>query len=92
MDEKELQEKLASGEYSISPRSGRLRKKFRTKKKKSPFSKRKIKKSVARVLWILMILAFLVSLFILIPEMNQENTKNKWYDNTNQGGYKRPQR
>lgn len=88
MDEKELQEKLASGDYSISPRSGRLRKKTKKKKKKSPFSKRKIKKGVSRVLWILMIIAFLASLFILVPEMNQDNSKNKWYD-SNQG-FKKP--
>lgn len=91
MDEKELQEKLASGEYSISPRSGRLRKKIRTKKKKSTFSTHKLKKNMSRILWILMIMAFLLSLFILIPEMNQENSKSKWYDNSNQG-FKKPQR
>ncbi|MFM8431878.1 MAG: hypothetical protein ACKOA1_03685 [Bacteroidota bacterium] len=91
MEEKELQEKLASGDYSISPRSGRLRKKIRTKKKKSSFSTRKLKKGVSRALWILMILGFLISLFILIPELNQDNSKNKGYDNSGQG-FKKPQR
>jgi preprotein translocase subunit SecG len=75
MDEKELQEKLASGEYSISPRSGRLRKRIRTKNKKSSLSKRKIKKNMTRLMWVLMILAFLFSLAVLLPQLNQSGQR-----------------
>ena len=81
MDEKEIQEKLASGEYSLSPRSGRLRKRIKKTKKKPLYSKKKFNKLFVKIVWILMILAFIASLFILIPEMGQTNY-NKNIDNT----------
>jgi hypothetical protein len=81
MDEKELAEKLASGEYSISPRSGRLRKRIKKvekKKKKRPlYSKRKLDKLMIKIVWVLMIVAFLVSIIILLPEMSDPGIKNK---------------
>lgn len=80
MDEKELAEKLASGEYTISPRSGRLRKRIRTekKKKKRPlYSKRKLDKFMIKVVWILMIIALVASVVILFPELNDRSLKNK---------------
>lgn len=80
MDEKELAEKLASGEYSISPRSGRLRKKIRkekTKKKRPLYSKRKVNKVFIKVVWALVILAFVASVVVLLPEITKTNTKNK---------------
>lgn len=82
MEEKELQEKLASGEYSISPRSGRLRKRIKKTKKKPLYSKKKVNKLLVRIVWILMILALIGSLFILIPEMGQTNYNNKNIDNS----------
>jgi hypothetical protein len=91
MDEKELQEKLASGEYSISPRSGRLRKKIRKNTKKKPlYSHRKVNKLFVRVVWALLIVGFLASLFILIPEMSESNLKSKGYENTQSTQFKRP--
>jgi len=80
MDDKELAEKLASGDYSISPRSGRLRKRIRKekkKKKRSLYSKRKLDKLMVKAVWIIMIIAFLVSIFILLPEMSDPGLKNK---------------
>ncbi|MFM2136809.1 MAG: hypothetical protein RL021_2209 [Bacteroidota bacterium] len=80
MDEKELAEKLASGEYSISPRSGRLRKRIRKekKKKKRPlYSKKKLDKLMIKVVWVLMIIALIASIAILFPELNNQSVKNK---------------
>ena len=84
MEDDKLAEKLASGEYSISPRSGRLRKRIRLeenkkkKKKKSPvYSKRKANKFLVKLVWILMIIAFIISVAILLPEITQTNSKNK---------------
>lgn len=78
MDERTLKEKLASGEYSISPNSGRLRKRVRIKKKKTPmFSKRRMKKYGQLALWALLILAFLTSLIIVFPELNIESSNKK---------------
>jgi hypothetical protein len=77
MDERTLQEKLASGEYSISPRSGRLRKRMRIKKKNPLVSKRRMKKYGQTALWVLLILAFIASLIIVFPELNIESTNKK---------------
>ncbi|MCC7233419.1 MAG: hypothetical protein IT242_10775 [Bacteroidia bacterium] len=83
--DQEILDKLATGEYEISPRSGRLRKRVRIKKKKSFFSRRRVKKYGRYALWILLIAAFLFSLVIVIPELNivsdskksnQEKTNN----------------
>lgn len=83
--DQETLDKLATGEYSISPRSGRLRKKIKLKKKKSAFfSKSRLKKQGIKALWVLLVLAFLASLIIVLPELdlnsgnkkiNQEKTK-----------------
>ncbi len=83
MDDKDLQEKLASGEYSLSPRSGRLRKRFKIrKKKKQPlYSKAKAKKILVKVLWIFLIIGFIATMFILVPEMSDMNYKSKSKDN-----------
>ena len=78
MDERTLQEKLASGEYSISPRSGRLRKRVRIKTKKNPLiSKRRMKKYGQMAMWIFLILAFLASLIIVFPELDIESSNKK---------------
>ena len=70
LTDEELKRKLASGEYSISPRSGRLRKRVRVKKKKSPFSKRKVRKITRKILWILLIIGFILTLIVVAPEIN----------------------
>ena len=70
LTDEELKRKLASGEYSISPRSGRLRKRIRVKKKKSPISKRRLRKITRKILWILLIAGFIITLIIVAPEIN----------------------
>lgn len=76
MDQDTL-DKLATGEYSISPRSGRLRKRVRIKKKKSFFSRHRMKKMGSKMLWVLLILAFLVSLVIVFPELKIESSNKE---------------
>ena len=78
--DEELKRKLASGEYSISPRSGRLRKRVRVKKKKSPFSKRKIRKLTKKILWLLLLAGFIITLIIVAPEINVNPKKAKTKD------------
>jgi hypothetical protein len=69
MDQDTL-DKLASGEYSISPRSGRLRKRIRVKEKKKLVQRTAFKSAISTVLWVLLIGAFLISLIYVIPELN----------------------
>lgn len=76
MDQDTL-DKLASDEYSISPRSGRLRKRVRLKKEKSFFHKSKVSRIVSTFLWVALIAAFLLSLVLIIPELNIVSTKKK---------------
>ena len=76
MDQDTL-DKLASGEYSISPNSGRLRKRVRRKKEKSFFSKSNIKKFINSALWVILIASFLISLILVFPELNLVSDKKK---------------
>jgi hypothetical protein len=70
LSDEELKRKLASGEYSISPRSGRLRRRIRVKGKKPLYSKRKMKKMTRKLLWILLLVGFILTLIIIAPEIN----------------------
>lgn len=76
MDQDTL-DKLASGEYSISPRSGRLRKRVRLKKEKGFFHKSNVKKLMNIFVWVVILGAFLLSLILVIPELNIVSDKNK---------------
>lgn len=76
MDQDTL-DKLASGEYSISPNSGRLRKRVRRKKEKSFFSKSNIKNIINSTLWVILIASFLISLILVFPELNLVSDKKK---------------
>jgi hypothetical protein len=76
MDQDTL-DKLASGEYSISPRSGRLRKRIRVKEKKSFFQRTAVRSALSTLLWIILIAAFLVSLIYVIPELNIVSDKKQ---------------
>lgn len=67
-----LEQLLREG-YSISPNSGRLRKRFSTRQKSGFFSKHKTKKYARIVLWAILIAAFLVSLVIILPELAVQN-------------------
>ena len=70
-----LEQLLREG-YTISPNSGRLRKKLSRKKSSSIVSKRKVRKYTKYALWALLILAFLASLVIILPEMSVQNNPN----------------
>jgi len=61
-------------EYSISPESGRLRKRIRKKKKKF-FSKRKVKTYFEYFLWIVIVVAFIYSLIVVVPELGLTSAK-----------------
>jgi hypothetical protein len=74
MEKKDLRH--ATDEYSISPTSGRLRKRVRVRKKKSFFSKKRTKKIFEYFLWIVIIVAFLYSLMVVIPELGIVSDKN----------------
>ena len=71
-----LEQLLREG-YTVSPNSGRLRKKISSRKKHTFFSKRKVKKYTRFALWALLIIAFLVSLVVLVPEMSIQNDPNQ---------------
>lgn len=76
MDQDTL-DKLASGEYSISPNSGRLRKRVRRKKEKELFSRANIKRFINSALWVILIASFLISLILVFPELNLVSDKKK---------------
>jgi hypothetical protein len=61
-------------EYSVSPNSGRLRKRIRKKRKKF-FSKRKIKRLVEYFLWIVILVVFAYALIVIIPEIGILSSK-----------------
>ena len=76
MDQDTL-DKLASGEYSISPRSGRLRKRIRVREKKSFFKRTAVRNVISNFLWVILALAFIVSLIYVIPELNIVSDKKQ---------------
>ena len=76
MDQDTL-DKLASGEYSISPRSGRLRKRIRVKEKKSFFKRTAVKSAINNIMWVILIAGFIISLFYVIPELNIVSDKKQ---------------
>ena len=61
-------------EYSISPESGRLRKRVRKKNRKF-FNRKRVKKYVEYFLWAIVLTAFIYSLMVVIPELGITNTK-----------------
>ncbi len=76
MDQDTL-DKLASGEYSISPNSGRLRKRVRRKREKKFFSRENVKRFINSALWVILIASFLISLILVFPELNLVSDKKK---------------
>lgn len=62
-------------EYSISPRTGRIKKKIRYRKRKSFFSKKKMKKYFEFLLLILFFVLFVVSVVLLIRPGDQEKNR-----------------
>ena len=77
MDQDTL-DKLASGEYSISPRSGRLRRKVRVRKREDKFfKKRRVKRFLSTAIWVFLIGGFILSILYIIPELNLTSDKKK---------------
>ena len=76
MDQDTL-DKIASGEYSISPRSGRLRKRVKVKQRKPFFQRGSTKKKVTTLVWILLLVGFIISVILILPEINIEGGKKK---------------
>jgi hypothetical protein len=77
MDQDTL-DKLASGEYSISPRSGRLRRKVRIRKREDKFfKKRRVKRFLNTAVWVVLIGGFILSIIYIIPELNITSDKKK---------------
>ena len=63
----EIREELLNNGYTISPRSGRIRKKLF--KKKKFYQRTKFKKTSRTVLIVLLILLFIGSLFVILPQL-----------------------
>ena len=74
-DEK-LEELLQEG-YSISPRTGRLRKKIKKRKKSGKIDKKKLNKRIQKIGWIVLLIIFLASLVMLFPQMGDKFNTNK---------------
>lgn len=76
MDQDTL-DKIASGEYSISPNTGRLRKRVKVKKRKPFFQRGSTKKKVTTIVWILLLIGFIISVVLVLPELNIEGGGKK---------------
>ena len=76
MDQDTL-DKLASGEYSISPNSGRLRKRIRRRKKEKFFKRAGVKNFINTLLWVVLISVFVICLVLVFPELNLVSDKKK---------------
>ena len=76
MDQDTL-DKIASGEYSISPRTGRLRKRVKIKKRKPFMQRSSTKKKLTTLVWILLLIGFIVSVVLVLPEINFDGGKKK---------------
>ena len=82
MDQDTL-DKLASGEYSISPRSGRLRRRVRIRKREDKFfKKRRVKRWLNTLIWIIILGGFLYSIVSIVPYLNITSEKKGKYGNT----------
>ncbi len=76
MDQDTL-DKIASGEYSISPRTGRLRRRVKIKKRKPFFDRSSTKKRVTTLIWIILLIGFIISVILVLPEINLDGGKKK---------------
>ena len=75
-----IDEKDEIVEYSISPNSGRIKKKIRYRKKRSIFSKKKLKKYFEFGLLILLVVIFIVSFILIIRPGGNEIQRVKYLD------------
>ena len=75
-----IHEKDEIVEYSISPNSGRIKKKIRYRKKRSLFSKIKLKKYFEFGLLILLVVIFIISFILIIRPGGDEVQRMKYLD------------
>lgn len=75
-----IQEKNEIVEYSISPNSGRIKKKIRYRKKRSLFSSRRMKKYMDYALMILLVIAFLISFVLIIKPGSEQRERMQMLD------------
>ena len=66
-------------EYSISPRTGRIKKKIRYRKNKSFFSKKRVKKYVEFLLLVLFFVIFILSVVLMIRPGGDEDKQRIEY-------------
>jgi hypothetical protein len=76
IEPEKLAELLKKG-YSVSPRSGRIRERFRKKeKKKEKFNNKKLNKTVQKVGWVILLLLFLASILLIVPNIGNKYDSN----------------
>ena len=63
-----LEELIRKG-YSLSSQSGRLRKRVRERKEKKKFSRKRLNKMARKAGWIFLLILFLLSLAMIIPQL-----------------------
>jgi len=82
---------LLDAGYSVSPKSGRIRRRFRRKETKPKFYKRKkFKKNLYLTFWIIIIILFLVSLIIILKETDFQTAPKKKTGFNNKNTFKFP--
>ena len=72
-------------EYSISPRTGRIKKKIRYRKRKSIFSKKKMKKYFEFLILILFFAIFVISVVLMIRPGGQEKQRIDYIEKKGKG-------
>ena len=75
-----IEEKNEIVEYSISPSSGRIKKKIRYRKKRSFFSGKRMKKYLESLLLMLLVIVFILSVVMLMRPDNENKDRMKIID------------
>ena len=74
--------------YSVSPKSGRIRRRFRRKESKPKFYKRKkYRRYATTVAWIIIIIVFIVTLIIVLKESEIQPSPKKKIMMLNKNNY-----
>ena len=72
-------------EYSISPRTGRIKKKIRYRKRRNIFSHKRMKKYFEFLLLILFLIIFVVSVVLMIRPGGQEKNRIDYIEKKGRG-------
>ena len=75
-----IEEKNEIVEYSISPSSGRIKKKIRYRKKRSVFSKKRVKKYFEFGMLILLVVVLIVSILLIMRPGGEEQNQMRVFD------------